>query len=116
MIDDLLNRLGTPNAIDCVWEPLQELLERQLALVRQGQLDAVLELCAQTEQYVRQIAETRAAETYSATDRRKRIQRLYEDLCLALTAQRTEVSTALNTLRQGRRVLDAYSRTGPLRR
>jgi hypothetical protein len=95
---------------------LQELLERQLALVRQGHLDAALELCAQTEEYVRQIAETRAAQTCCATDRGKRVQQLYEDLCLALMAQRTEVSTALDALRQGRRVLDAYSRTGPLRR
>jgi hypothetical protein len=103
MIPDLLDRL-------------QELLERQLALVRQGHLDAALELCAQTEPYVRQIAETRAAQTWSATDREERIKRLYADLCLALMAQRTEVSDALDALRQGRMVLDAYSRTGPLRR
>ncbi len=103
MMDDLLDRL-------------QELLERQLALVRQGRLDEARALCAQTEQYVRQIAEARAAEPCSATERGERVQRLYEDLCLALTAQRTEVSDALDALRQGRRVLDAYSRTGPLRR
>jgi hypothetical protein len=95
---------------------LQELLERQLALVRQGRLDAALGLCEQTEPYVRQIAEARAAHTWRATDREERIQRLYEDLCLTLTAQRTEVSAALHTVRQGRRVLAAYSRTGPLRR
>lgn len=103
MIDDLLDRL-------------QELLERQLALVRQGRLDAALELCEQTEKYVRQIAETRSAQTCSATDREERVKRLYEDLCLALMAQRAEVSDALDTLRQGRRVLDAYSRISPLRR
>ncbi len=95
---------------------LQELLERQLALVRQGRLEAALELCGQTEPYVRQIAETRAAGTCFATGREDRVKRLYEDLCLALTAQRTEVSAALNTLRQGRRVLNAYSRIDPLRR
>ncbi|MCL5278468.1 MAG: hypothetical protein M1376_01005 [Planctomycetes bacterium] len=103
MIDDLLDRL-------------QELLERQLALVRQGRLEAALELGAQTEPYVRQIAEIRATQTGRATDREERVQRLYEDLCLALMAQRTEVSAALDALRQGRRVLDAYSRTGSLRR
>ncbi len=103
MIPDLLDRL-------------QELLERQLALVRQGQLEAALELGAQTEPYVRQIAATRAAQTGGATDRQERVKRLYEDLCLALTAQRTEVSAALDTVRQGRRVLNAYSRTGPLSR
>jgi hypothetical protein len=103
MIPDLLDRL-------------QELLERQLALVRQGHLDAALELCAQTEPYVRQIAETRAAGTCCATDRGQRVQRLYEDLCLALTAQRTEVPAALEALRQGRRMLSAYSRMSPLRR
>ncbi len=95
---------------------LQELLEKQLALVRQGHLDAALELCGQTEQYVRQIAATPAAQTCSATDRGQRVQRLYEDLCLALTAQRTEVSSTLEALRQGRRVLTAYSRIGPSRR
>ncbi len=103
MIHDLLDRL-------------QELLERQLALVRQGHLDAALELCEQTEQYVRQIAETRAAQTWYATERGERVKRLYEDLCLALMAQRTEVSAALNALRQGRQLLTAYSRTGHLRR
>lgn len=103
MMDDLLDRL-------------QELLERQLALVRQGHLDAALELCAQTEPYVQQIAEARAAQMCCATDRQERVQRLYKDLCLALTAQRTEVSATLNALRQGRRVLDAYSRIGAFRR
>jgi hypothetical protein len=103
MIPDLLDRL-------------RELLERQLALVRQGHLDAALELCAQTEPYVRQIAETRAAQMCCATDQEERVKRLYEDLCLALTAQRTEISAALDALRQGRRVLNAYSRIGPLRR
>ncbi len=103
MIDDLLDRL-------------QKLLERQLAFVRQGRLEAALELCEQTERYVRQIAGTPAAQTCSEIDRGKRVKRLYEDLCLALTAQQMEVSDALNALRQGWRVLTAYSRTGPLRR
>ena len=103
MIDDLLDRL-------------QELLERQLALVRQGRLDAALELCDQTEPCVRQIAEAQAAGTSYAGDREERVKRLYGDLCLALMAQRTEVSGTLSALHQGRRVLDAYSRTSPLRR
>ncbi len=103
MICDLLDRL-------------QELLERQLALVRQGRLDAALELCDQTEPYVRQIAEAQVAGTSYAGDREERIQRLYGDLCLALMAQRTEVSATLNALRRSQRLREVYSRMGRLQR
>jgi hypothetical protein len=95
---------------------LQELLERQLALVHQGRLDAAIGLCDQTDQCVRQIAEARASDAPRSTDQWVHVERLYRDLCLALTVQRTEVSAALNAVRQGRRVLNTYSRTGPFRR
>jgi len=97
-------------------DQLQELLERQLALVRRGCLDTAMELCGQTDQCVRRIAETRASDAPYPTDQWEHVERLYRDLHLALTVQQTEVSAALNVVRQGRRVLNTYSRTAPFRR
>jgi hypothetical protein len=123
-----VNRTTSSEASHPVGDPemllgcLQELLERQLALVHQGSLDDALELCSQTDRYVRQIAEARAgspacgrcpSEGASSADRRRCVEQLYRDLCLALTAQRAETSAALDTIRRGKRMLKTYAETGP---
>jgi len=95
---------------------LRRLLERQLELVRKGSLAAAVELFDQTDQCVREIALARgcckagAGEEGSAgaSELWPDIERLYQELSVTLTAQRTEVSAALNTIQQGRTVLKTY--------
>ena len=83
---------------------------------RQGDLNAAARLCDETGRRVQAVVTARAHEAPGTAPRRQQIERLYGDLCLALTAQRAETSAALNALRRGMRVLNAYSRTGRFRR
>jgi hypothetical protein len=95
---------------------LRRLLQRQLELVRQGSLAAAVELFEQTDQCVRKIALTRgpsAARTaeqasISSTESWLCVERLYRELSMALAAQQAEVSAALNTIRQNKKVLKTY--------
>ena len=95
---------------------LQRLLQRQLELVRQGRLAAAVELFEQTDQCVREIALVREPGTTGVPGRTSvaahelwpEIERLYQELSVALTAQRTEVKAALTTIQRGRKVLKTY--------
>jgi hypothetical protein len=96
---------------------LQELLQRQLELVQQGSLAAAVDLFEETDRCVRVIAGSRAAAGPSTTPQWQRLEQLYRELSLALTSKRTEVLTALNAVRQGRKMLSVYgSRTTVFRR
>jgi hypothetical protein len=100
-----------------VLDRLQELLQRQLELVQQGSLAAAVGLFEETDRCVREIAGSRGATEPSATLPWQRIERLYQELSLALTSKRTEVLTALNAVRQGKKMLSVYgSRTTVFRR
>jgi len=99
-----------------VLERLRRLLRRQLELVRQGRLAAAVELLAQTDPCVREIATARergttgvpAQAAANANESWRDIERLYQELFMALTAQRTEVASALNTIRRSKKTLKAY--------
>jgi hypothetical protein len=81
-----------------------------------GHLAAAVELFDQTDQCVREVALARgpgtvgAAEQASANSNEswRGIERLYRELSVALTAQRNEVSVALNTIRQSKKALKTY--------
>jgi hypothetical protein len=95
---------------------LRRLLQRQLDLVHQGSLAAAVELFDQTDQCVREIAVACGPGAAGATEQASAslseswlgIERLYQELSLVLTAQRSEVSAALNTIRRGKGLLKTY--------
>lgn len=87
---------------------LHELLQRQLALIRQGHLAAAVALFDETDQCVRHIANTRRPDVQRVTEQWQGVERLYQELSVALTAQRAEVSAALDTMRRGKQVLQTY--------
>lgn len=107
---------------------LQKLLERQLELVHRGDLAAAENLFEHTDACVRAIAESSVpdapdengghrtsgrgpnAHDAQSTAGRQYIERLYEQLSLALMAQREETADALATVRGGRRMLRTYAR------
>jgi len=100
-----------------VLDRLQELLRRQLELVHQGSLAAAVDLFDATDRCVREIAGSRGAVEQSPTPQWQRIERLYQELSLALTSKRTEVQATLNAVRRGKKVLSVYgSRTTVFRR
>jgi hypothetical protein len=102
---------------EVVLDRLQGLLRRQLELVHQGRLAAAVDLFDETDRCVRQIGGSRGAAGQRSTPQWQRIERLYQELSLVLTSQRTEVLAALNAVRRGKRVLSVYgSRTTVYRR
>ncbi len=87
---------------------LHELLQRQLALVQQGHLAAAVELFEETDQCVRHIAGARGLDVQAATEQWQGLERIYQELSLVLTAQRAEVSAALDATQRGRSTLQVY--------
>ncbi len=87
---------------------LHGLLQRQLALVQQGHLVAAVELFEETDQCVRHIADARALDVQGATEQWQGIEQVYRELSLVLTAQRAEVSAALDATQRGRSTLKVY--------
>lgn len=87
---------------------LHGLLVRQLELIRQGNVIAADALCEQTDPLVRAIADSDALHGAGGEDQRRLLGQLYHELCLVLTAQRKETSSALQAVRRGRRMLRTY--------
>ena len=89
-------------------DDLQSLLEQQINLARQGNAGGVEVLGEQANCLVEEIAQTGILESSEFKSRRERLQGLYEELCLAITAQKADVSEKLTRARQGRKVIVTY--------
>ena len=100
---------------ETVLDRLQRLLHRQLELVRRGSLSGVAELCDQTDQCVRQLVRDGRTGTQDrpgpgSADQWDRVQRLYQELYLAVAVQRDETFTALSVIHRGKRILRTYGK------
>jgi hypothetical protein len=87
---------------------LEGLLQRQLDLVLQGQLPAAEALSGPTEECVQEIVRARLPRVPGSNEAWPRVEQLYRQLSLALTAQRAEVSAALEVIQRTRKMLSAY--------
>lgn len=94
-------------------ERLQGLLQKQLDLVRQGRLTAAEALSEETDQCVRTMVEADLVRASGLETSRRRVEELYRELTLALTAQRAEVSAALGAVGRTRQMLRAYGMGRP---
>jgi hypothetical protein len=92
-------------------DELQTLLEKQVELARQGNIREVEILSRQASSLVEQIIETgtsKSPETLLNVEQRKQLGKLYEDLCLAISAEKAGVNTELKHVRKGKRTIQAY--------
>ncbi|MHC4616157.1 MAG: hypothetical protein ACYTEQ_00230 [Planctomycetota bacterium] len=89
-------------------DELRLLLERQVELARKGKISSVETLGKQADSLVSRIAETGILELPEFRDRRKQLQTLYDSLCMAVTAQRDDVSEKLRRIRKGRKTITTY--------
>ena len=87
---------------------LQSLLEKQIELAQQGNISGVEVLSKQAHSLVRKIAQTRILELREFKNRREQLQKLYDSLLLAITAQRAEAAGELNRVRKGRKTIETY--------
>ncbi len=91
-------------------EELSCLLRGQIAGVREGQLDQVERLAARAETLVAGMIRDRQYAGTLEESQRAHLTRLYDELTLALRAERGDVETRLTQLRQVKRAVVAYGR------
>jgi len=89
-------------------DELQSLLEKQIELVHQGGIIDSERLSTQAGRLVEKIAQAGILELSEFKDRREHLQKLYEDLCLALIAQRDDISGKLSWVRKGKKAIETY--------
>ncbi len=92
-------------------DELQVLLEKQIEMARQGNIREVEVLSEQAGSVVEKIAQTQIldpADSIFNRKRREQLQKLYEDLCLTITDQKTDVSEKLSQVRKGKKTIQTY--------
>jgi hypothetical protein len=89
-------------------DDLQELLKRQIASARNGCISDVESMCRQADVLVRKIAQMGFLNQPDFEVRRKQLQKLYNDLCLAITAQKDQTEQSLTHVRRGKKAIATY--------
>ncbi len=89
-------------------DQLYGLLEEQLKLVHEGRLADAENMCERTGTLVRTVVAAGLLAAPAGDDRRESLMQLYQQLCLAVTAQSEEASASLRDVRRGKRMLRAY--------
>jgi len=89
-------------------DELQGLLEKQIKLARQGSIIDMERLSSQASSLVEKITQAGILELAEFKNRREHLQKLYEVLCLALTAQKADITEKLSQVRKGRKTIKAY--------
>jgi len=89
-------------------DDLQNLLEKQIEMAQQGNIRDIEALSKQTDSLVRKITQTGITELVEFKNRREQLQKLYKNLCLAITTQKTNVSEELSRVRKGKKTVAAY--------
>jgi len=90
-------------------DELQNVLDKQIELVRQGGLSNLETLSRDANSLVEKIVQTGILELSEYRYWRERLQKLYDNLCLAITAQKTDTAERLSRVHKGKKLLDAYA-------
>ncbi len=93
-----------------VLDELQSLLEEQIKLARQGNPASkrIEVLSMQADCLVGKIAQSGILESAEFRNRREHLKKLYDTLCLAITAQKADTSAKLNQIRTGKKTIRIY--------
>jgi hypothetical protein len=99
-----------PNEKTHLLDELQNLLEKQIELAHQDNSGNrhFEPLSRQTDLLVEKIAQERILELPEFKNRREHLQKLYQHLCLVITAQKTETAEGLRRVRKGRKTVETY--------
>jgi translation initiation factor 2B subunit (eIF-2B alpha/beta/delta family) len=91
---------------------LQNLLEKQIKLVHQGNSANrhVEFLSEQAGAFVEKIAQAGILELPEFENRREHLQKLYQQLCLAIAAQKADIAEKLRQVRKCRKTIATYRR------
>ena len=92
-------------------DELRTLLEKQVEKARQGNIKDVELLSKQVGSIIEKVLQKGIldpADPAFNKVRREKLQKLYEDLCLAVAAQRAVVSEELSRIRKGKKTIQTY--------
>jgi len=92
-------------------DKLQTLLEKQIELARQGNIREVEVLSEQAGSLVEKIARAGIpdpADNVFNGRRQEQLRKLYENLCLTITARKADVSEKLSQVRKGKKTIQTY--------
>jgi len=91
-------------------DELQSLLQQQLELAHQGNSagEQIEVLGRQADCLVNNITQAGILERPEFASRRKKLIKSYEDLCLAITAQKAETTEKLCHVRRGKNIIETY--------
>lgn len=91
-------------------DELQSLLEKQLELAHQGNSAGkqIEVLGRQADCLVKEITQAGILERPEFESQKKKLKKSYEDLHLAITAQRTDTAEKLSQVRRGRKIVETY--------
>ena len=91
-------------------DELQGLLQQQLELAHQGNPagEKIEALCRQADSLVKEITQAGILDRPKLENQKKKLNKLYKDLHLALTAQRADTAEKLSQVRRGRKIIGTY--------
>ena len=89
-------------------DELANLLKKQNQLVQQGSISEVEQLAEQADSIVKKISQTRILDSVKFKNKKEKLQKLYGDLCLAVTAQKAGAAEQLSEIRRVRKTIGAY--------
>ncbi len=89
-------------------DELQNLLEKQIELARKSNINEIEVLSEQAGSLMGKITRSGIFESAEFISRREQLRKLYQNLCLALTAQQAETAGKLSQVRRGKKTIDVY--------
>jgi len=91
-------------------DELESLLRQQLELAHQGNSagERIEALGRQADCLVEKITQAGILERPEFESQKKNLRKSYEDLCLAITAQKADTSEKLCHVRRGRNIVETY--------
>lgn len=87
---------------------LEVLLRRQLELARKGNITEMEILAQKSHELIEQITELKFLAEPQFEERRKELEQLYGDICLALSSQMNDVSQTLSKIYKGKKTVALY--------
>ncbi|MCK5226390.1 MAG: hypothetical protein KAQ89_06690 [Planctomycetes bacterium] len=89
-------------------DELANLLKKQNQQAQQGSISEVEQLGKQADSIVKKISQTRILDSVKFKNKKEKLQKLYGDLCLAVTAQKAGAAEQLSEIRRVRKTIGAY--------
>ena len=87
---------------------LKSLLKRQIGLARKGNIKEVEVLSEQASSLVEKVKLSGVLESAEHKSQLEQLQKLYQELCLVITAQQARTTEELKRIRKGKRTIAAY--------